>query len=67
MRGLLTKYWVEKLSANEFLMSVVGRATASTDGGRAILKKRQQEPREYNPTKGYPGEDIHTRTPTLTL
>ena len=36
---------------------VVGRATREPSGGRPILMKRLRS-REFNPTKGFPGEDI---------
>ena len=43
---------------------VVGGKTACIDRGRTALQQKRQK-REFNPTKGFPGEDISTaRQPT---
>ena len=50
--------WGEEWGAKETLfLFVVGAAAASDTGGRTILEKRRMA-REFNPTKGFPGEDI---------
>ena len=53
----LRQVWDEGWSSKEFLVnSVVGRAAAVNPGGRDILGKRRKS-REFDATKGYPGED----------
>jgi len=49
--------WDEGCSSNEILVViVVGRAATAKLGGRDILAKRWKS-REFDATKGYPGED----------
>ena len=40
------------------VMRAAGSAEAIMKGGRSTPKKRQQK-REFDPTRGYPGEDIN--------
>ena len=56
--GPLLWLWEDRCASNEiWTILAVGGATAVEKGGRAALGKTQEK-REYDPTKGYPGEDI---------
>ena len=59
MGGPLLRGWVEGCCSKEFLaMSAnVVRANATKLGGRHILGRRRKR-REFDVTKGYPGEDV---------
>ena len=58
--GPLTTFWGEEWGAKEIhILFVAGRAVIKGKGGRTILEKRRQS-REFNPTKGYPGEDVNS-------
>ena len=53
-----SRRWEDRCASNEiWTILAVGGATAVEKGGRAALGKTQEK-REYDPTKGYPGEDI---------
>ena len=53
----LLRLWDEGWSSKEIhVVTVIGRATTAKLGGRDILVKRRKS-REFNATKGYPGED----------
>ena len=58
MGGPLLREWVEGWSSKEFLavVVVVVRAAVAKLGGRPILGRRRKN-REFDSTKGYPGED----------
>ena len=48
----------ERIVSNAIVrMYVVGRAAAEPSRGRAVLV-RSRKHREFNPTRGYPGQDI---------
>ena len=58
MGGPLLRERVEGWCSKEFqtILVVVVRAAAVKSGGRLILGKRRKQ-REFDATKGYPGED----------
>ena len=58
MGGPLLREWVEGWCAKEFLsvVAVVVRAAVTKPEGRPILGRRRKN-REFDATKGYPGED----------
>ena len=58
MGGPLLREWVEGWSSKEILtMFAVVRALVAKLGGRPILGRRRKR-REFDATKGYPGEDV---------
>ena len=58
VRVRLLWFWGEGGVSKEILVDyVVGAATTEPLGGRPTLEKRQKT-RDFNPTKGFPGEDI---------
>ena len=58
MGGPLLREWVEGWCSKEFLEMtvVVVRAATEKPGGRPILGRRRKQ-REFDATKGYPGEN----------
>ena len=58
VRVPLCYFWdEERVSKENTRMYVVGRAAAEPWRGRAVLVKSRKH-REFNPTRGYPGQDI---------
>ena len=58
MGGPLLREWAEGWSSKEIpAMSAVVRVIAAKLGGRPILGRRRKR-REFDATKGYPGEDV---------
>ena len=53
----LWKYEGEECVANAFPRLTAGGAVVQIWGGRAILENRRQK-RDFDPTKGFPGQDI---------
>ena len=59
MGGSLLWIWEDRCASNEiWTILAVGGAAAAEKGGRASTLGKRQKKREFNPTKGYPGEDI---------
>ena len=59
MGGSLLWIWEDRCASNEiWTMFTVGGAAVAKKGGRAFTLGKRQKKREFNPTKGYPGEDI---------
>jgi len=60
VRVPLLRFWgEERVSKESSMVYVVGGATAvfPREGRTACAKRRQEGRREFNSTKGYPGED----------
>ena len=58
MEGPLLREWVEGWRSKEILtMLAVVRVIAAKFGGRPTLGRRRKR-REFDATRGYPGEDV---------
>ena len=54
----LLRSWGEERASKEFpVFYVVGAATTVSQEGRTAYAKRRQGDRDFDSTKGYPGED----------
>lgn len=58
VRVSLCSFWEEERASKESArMYMAGRAAVEPCSGRAVLAKNRKL-REFNPTRGYPGQDI---------
>ena len=58
VRVLLWRGLGDENVVKEFLQAVVEESTSCSAEGRTFLRKKEQLHRDYDDTKGFPGEDI---------